>query len=90
MFKHVDVYVCITEWNPETEALLAKRIIDLFGWDGGYEHLTDDISCLMPLGENKGEILNSFKFRQSVARPNFIDMQLAQDGTVLFRDVFPQ
>ncbi|KAL2819208.1 hypothetical protein BJX63DRAFT_382701 [Aspergillus granulosus] len=54
------------------------------------------MSMLLPFEENgntnKGDqdIVNSFKFRQSVARPNFPDMHMAQDGTVLFTDGAPK
>jgi hypothetical protein len=34
--------------------------------------------------------LETFKFRQSVARPDFLDMHMAQDGTVLFSDDGPK
>ncbi|KAJ5649797.1 uncharacterized protein N7484_003520 [Penicillium longicatenatum] len=35
-------------------------------------------------------VLENFKLRASVARPNFFDMHMAQDGTVLFEDSFPK
>ncbi|KAJ5707880.1 hypothetical protein N7488_007681 [Penicillium malachiteum] len=40
----------------------------------------------LPLKENSSNILDSSKLQQSVARPNFIDMHMVLDGTVLFRD----
>ncbi|KAJ5558664.1 hypothetical protein N7461_002636 [Penicillium sp. DV-2018c] len=42
----------------------------------------------LPLEDNQGDILETFKFHQSVARPNFLDMHMALDGTVLFRDCY--
>jgi hypothetical protein len=85
-----DVYVYISEWTPEKQALLTKCILALFAWDGGYEHLTQNISILTPFEDNQGDILDTFKFRQSVARPDFLDMHMAQDGTVLFLDDAPK
>ncbi|KAJ5771985.1 hypothetical protein N7520_002514 [Penicillium odoratum] len=44
----------------------------------------------MPFEENKCDLVDKFKFRQSVARPNFQDMHMMQDGTVLFANIFPK
>lgn len=85
-----NVCVCITKWTPETQALLAKCLVALFGWDGGYEYLTDDMSMFLPMEDNQGDILEIFKFRQSVARPDFLDMHMALDGTVLFTECEPK
>ncbi|KAJ5974265.1 hypothetical protein N7481_011475 [Penicillium waksmanii] len=38
---------------------------------------------------NKGDIVEKFKFLQSVVRPDFLDMHMALDGTVLFADRAP-
>ncbi|OKO99957.1 hypothetical protein PENSUB_8174 [Penicillium subrubescens] len=48
------------------------------------------MSLLTPFEDNQGDILETFKFRQSVARPDFLDMHMAQDGTVLFSDDGPK
>lgn len=42
----------------------------------------------LPLEDNQGDILETFKSYQSIARPNFLDMYMALDGTVLFRDYY--
>ncbi|KAL3477034.1 hypothetical protein BJX99DRAFT_270185 [Aspergillus californicus] len=95
-YKPNDVYICFTAWTPEKQALLAKCIVALFSWDGSQSHLTQDMSMLLPFEENGNtnqgdqDIVSSFKFRQSVARPNFLDMHMAQDGTVLFTDDAPK
>ncbi|KAJ5657220.1 uncharacterized protein N7484_000869 [Penicillium longicatenatum] len=68
------VYLCTTELTPEKEALLAKYEMIMFP----------------PLEDNQGDILDTFKFHQSVARPDFLDMHMALDGTVLFRDRYPK
>jgi hypothetical protein len=47
------------------------------------------MSLLTPFKDDQGDILQTFKFRQSVARPDFLDMHMAQDGTVLFVDNGP-
>jgi hypothetical protein len=52
-----DVYVYISEWTPEKQALLTKCILALFAWDGGYEHLTQNISILTPFKDDQGDIL---------------------------------
>ncbi|KAJ5734045.1 hypothetical protein N7493_002831 [Penicillium malachiteum] len=80
------VYICITELNEEKQALLAKCTLALFPWEDGEEFLADKIVMFLPLKENKSDILDSFKLQQSAARPNFLDMHMALDGTWLFRD----
>ena len=72
------------------QALLAKCILALFTWDGSYEHLAQNMLLLTPFEDNQGDILSTFKFRLSVARPNFLDMHMALDGTVLFLDKAPK
>lgn len=43
----------------------------------------------LSLEDNQGDIPETFKFHQSVARPNFLDMHMALDGTVLLgRDCY--
>lgn len=44
----------------------------------------------MPFEENQYDLVHNFKFRQSVARPDFQDMHMTQDGTVLFANTFPK
>ncbi|KAJ6018736.1 hypothetical protein N7522_000803 [Penicillium canescens] len=73
------VYFCTTELTREKEALLAKCVLGLFPWEEGLEFLADEMIL---------DILETFKFHQSVARPNFLDMHMALDGTVLFRDCY--
>ncbi|KAJ5907696.1 hypothetical protein N7495_000378 [Penicillium taxi] len=85
-----DVFILISEWSTRTQALLAKCILALFDWDNNDEHLTQNMSLFMPLEDNKGDIIDNFKLRQSVVRPNFLDMCMALDGTVLFVDVSPK
>jgi hypothetical protein len=82
------VYFCTTELTREKEALLAKCILGLFPWEEGWEFLADEMIMFLPLEDNQGDILETFKFHQSVARPNFLDMHMALDGTVLFRDCY--
>ncbi|KAJ6037268.1 hypothetical protein N7540_001547 [Penicillium herquei] len=84
------VYLCTTKLTPEKEALLAKCILGLFPWEAGWEFLADEMIMFLPLEDNQGDILDTFKFHQSVARPNFLDMHMALDGTVLFRDRYPK
>lgn len=43
-----------------------------------------------PVEDNQGDILEIFKFRQSVARPDFLDMYMTVDGTVLFTECEPK
>jgi hypothetical protein len=84
------VYLCTTELTREKEALLAKCILSLFPWEEGWEFLADEMIMFLPLEDNQGDILDTFKFHQSVARPDFLDMHMALDGTVLFRDRYPK
>ncbi|KAJ5552478.1 hypothetical protein N7494_001856 [Penicillium frequentans] len=84
-----EVYVCISQWTPETQALLAKCILSLFGLDCGDDLLVTMISVLMPFEENQCDLVDNFKFRRSVARPDFQDVHMTQDGTVLFANTFP-
>ncbi|KAJ6010925.1 hypothetical protein N7451_002337 [Penicillium sp. IBT 35674x] len=89
--KNLDeVYVWISQWTPETQALLAKCILSLFGLDCGDNLLATKISVLMPFDENEYHIVDNFKFLQSVTRPNFLDMHITQHGTVLFANSFPK
>ncbi|CAG8928769.1 unnamed protein product [Penicillium salamii] len=83
------VYLCPTELTPEKEALLTKCILGLFPWEDGWYFLADEMIMFVPPEDNHGDILETFKFHQSVARPNFLDMHMALDGTVLFRDNSP-
>ncbi|KAF9253667.1 hypothetical protein LCP9604111_1193 [Penicillium roqueforti] len=84
------VYFYTTELTPEKEALLAKCILGLFPWEDGWDFLADEMIVFVPPEDNKGNVLETFKFYQSVARPNFLDMHMALDGTVLFRDCSPK
>ncbi|KAJ5907678.1 hypothetical protein N7495_000360 [Penicillium taxi] len=84
------VHICIIQWAPETQALLAKCLITLFGWDGGYEYLAYQMSMYFPMEDNQGDILEIFKFRQSVARPDFLDIYMTVDGTILFSECEPK
>ncbi|KAI3064176.1 hypothetical protein CBS147339_9498 [Penicillium roqueforti] len=84
------VYFYTTELTPEKEALLAKCILGLFPWEDGWDFLADEMIVFVPPEDNKGNVLETFKFHQSVARPNFLDMHMALDGTVLFRDCSPK
>jgi hypothetical protein len=43
----------------------------------------------LPVKDNQ-DILETFKLQQSVARLDFLDMHMALDGTVLFRDCYPK
>lgn len=43
-----------------------------------------------PLEDNEGDILDIFKFRESVTRPNFVDMHMNIEGTLLFSDCTPK
>ncbi|KAJ5657699.1 uncharacterized protein N7484_001348 [Penicillium longicatenatum] len=89
-FQLDEVYVCISQWTAETQALLAKCIISLFGLDCGDGPLASEISLLMPLEENQCDLIDNFKFRQSVARPDFQDVHMMQDGTVVFANDTPK
>lgn len=80
--------MCITELNEEKQALLAKCILGLFPWEDGWEFLASEIVMFMPLEGNQGDIIDTFKIQQSVARPDFLDMHMALDGTVIFRDCY--
>jgi hypothetical protein len=44
----------------------------------------------MPLEENQCDLIDNFKFRQSVARPDFQDVHMMQDGTVVFANDTPK
>lgn len=83
------VYICITELNKEKQALLAKAILGLFPWEEGWEFLAEEMVMFLPLEGNK-DILETFKFQQSVARPDFLDMHMTLNGTVLFKDCYPK
>ena len=48
------------------------------------------MSMYYPLEDNQGDILDTFKFRESVARPNFVDMHMSLEGTLLFADCSPK
>ncbi|EAU29248.1 predicted protein [Aspergillus terreus NIH2624] len=85
-----DVHICLTKWTPETQALLAKCLITLFGWMGDQEYMTTTMSMYYPLEDNQGNILDTFKFRQSLARPDFLDMCVTVKGTLRFSDFFPK
>ncbi|OOQ88160.1 hypothetical protein PEBR_14106 [Penicillium brasilianum] len=85
-----DVHICLTKWTPETQALLAKCLITLFGWMGDQEYMTSTMSMYYPLEDNQGNILDIFKFRQSLARPDFLDVCMTVEGTLLFSDCFPK
>lgn len=85
-----DVCICITKWTPETQALLTKCLVALFGLDNGDIFLADYISMLLPMEDNQGDILETCKFRQSVARPDFLDMHMTLNGTVVFTECEPK
>jgi hypothetical protein len=72
------------------QAPLAECILALFTWDGIYEHLAQGMPLLTPPGDDQGDISSMFEFRLSVARPNFMGMYMAQDGTVLLLDMAPK
>lgn len=44
----------------------------------------------LPVEDNQGDILEIFKFRQSVARPDFLDMHMTLEGTVVFTECEPK
>lgn len=44
----------------------------------------------LPLEDNHEDILKIFKFYQSVTRPNFLDIHMTLDRTMLFRDCYPK
>ncbi|KAJ5094623.1 hypothetical protein N7456_010484, partial [Penicillium angulare] len=90
VYRIDDVHICLTKWTPETQALLAKCLIALFDWDARGEYLTYEMSMYYPLEDNQGDILESFKFRQSVARPDFLDVHMTVEGTALFSDCLPK
>lgn len=89
-----DVCICISEWTPMTHALLIKCLLPIFNWEGSHEYLTESITALMPTDcddiTSSSGALENFKLRASVARPNFFDMHMAQDGTLLFEDSSPK
>ena len=85
-----DVHICLTKWTPETQALLAKCLLTLFGWAGDQEYMTTTMTMYYPLEDNQGDILDTFKFRQSVARPDFLDVCMTVQGTLLFADCYPK
>ncbi|KAJ5219970.1 hypothetical protein N7468_009174 [Penicillium chermesinum] len=70
--------------GPEMKALLAKAILGLFPWEEGWEFYGEEMVMFLPLEGNQ-DILETFKLQQSVARPHFLDMHMALDGTVLFK-----
>ncbi|KAJ5803369.1 uncharacterized protein N7503_005819 [Penicillium pulvis] len=82
------VYIYITELNEGKQALLTKCNLGLFPWEDGWEFLASGIVMFLPLGGNQGDILDTFQLQQSVARPDFLDMHMALDETVLFRDCY--
>ncbi|KAJ5726218.1 uncharacterized protein N7483_007575 [Penicillium malachiteum] len=45
---------------------------------------------VLSLDDNQGDILETFKFRQSVARPDFLDMYMTVEGTLLFSECEPK
>ncbi|KAJ5150995.1 uncharacterized protein N7482_010247 [Penicillium canariense] len=78
--------------TPKIQALLANYLISLFSWDGSIDvvtHICQEIVTLMPINDNLSTS-NLLEFRESVARPNFLDMYMAQDGTLLSSDSFPK
>ncbi|KAL4949789.1 major facilitator superfamily domain-containing protein [Aspergillus filifer] len=95
------VCICLSAWTPERKALLAKYLILFTGWDSsGYGHLCSKFDALMsadgeetetdPKSESTtttAERVEGYISRESVAEPNFLDMHMAQDGTVLFADL---
>ncbi|KAJ5322786.1 hypothetical protein N7452_011075 [Penicillium brevicompactum] len=85
-----DVSICITKWTPETQAVLAKCLVALFGLDNGDIFLADNISMLLPVEDNQGDVIETCNFRQSVARPDFLDMHMTLDGTVVFKKCEPK
>ncbi|KAJ5674351.1 uncharacterized protein N7477_004285 [Penicillium maclennaniae] len=50
----------------------------------------EDPTKYFPVEDNQGDILDIFKFRQSVARPDFLDMYMTVNGTVLFTECEPK
>ncbi|KAJ5922947.1 hypothetical protein N7516_010650, partial [Penicillium verrucosum] len=84
------VYFYTTELTGKKEALLAKCILGLFPWEQGWEFLAEagEMIMFLPLEDNQEDIPETFKFHQSLARPNFLDMHMALDGTVFFRDCY--
>lgn len=57
---------------------------------GDQVYMTTTMSMYYPLEDNQGNILDTFKFRQSLARPDFLDVCLTVEGTLLFSDCFPK
>ncbi|KAJ5523321.1 hypothetical protein N7513_012865 [Penicillium frequentans] len=88
------VCICISEWTPMTQALLVKCLLSIFNREGTHEYLIESITALIPTYRDDITsgfgFLENFKLRASLARPNFFDMHMAQDGTVLFEDSFPK
>ncbi|KAJ5738514.1 hypothetical protein N7493_001669 [Penicillium malachiteum] len=61
-----------------------SQSVSSYDSDGTY--MTGEISMYCPLQDNQGDVLKTFKFRQSVSRPNFLDMSMTVNGTLLFWD----
>lgn len=76
--------------GPPRQVVLAKCPMSLFGWNGTYEYLAYRMSMYLPVENNQGDTLKIFKFRQSVARPDSLDMYMTVDGTVLFAECEPK
>ena len=57
---------------------------------GDQEYMTTTMSMYYPLEDNQGNILDTFKFRRSLARPDFLDMCVTVKGTLRFSDFFPK
>ncbi|KAJ5533185.1 hypothetical protein N7494_009737 [Penicillium frequentans] len=45
---------------------------------------TAKLIIINALEENEGDVIESFRFHQKVARSNFLDMRITQNGAVLF------
>ena len=82
------VYFCITELTREKKALLAKCILGLFPWKEGWEFLADEMIVFLPLEDIKGIFSRHSSSTKVSPRPNFLDMHMALDGTVLYRDCY--
>lgn len=57
---------------------------------GDQEYMTTAMSMYYPLEDNQGKILDIFKLRQSLARPDFLDLCMTVRGSLLFSDCFPK
>lgn len=56
------VYFYTTELTPKKEALLAKCILGLFLQEDSWDFLVDKIIVFISPKDNKGNILEIFKF----------------------------